>query len=192
MRKAITLFLVIVMLVGAAGAAVSQDAPDLPGVASVGNNPSSAVQIDLGYLLVGLASGGFGIGGAYEFGITENISAKAMGGFISWSAFGHSASLIDVYGMGRYYIWPVAVNGLYIGAGAGATIASWSWDDESDSSLFPGVLAEVGYKFTLQNDGQGGFFLEPFLGFQQTFGTMAGIAYSAGGARYGLALGWSF
>jgi hypothetical protein len=170
----------------------AQDVPEnLPGVGEVGSNPQNAVQVDLGYLLAGLLGGGFGIGGAYERAFTDQISVKAMGGFITWSLV--DATFVDVYGEARYYIWPTGLNGLFVGGGAGLTLVSYSSGTESFSYVWPGILGEVGYKFTFGDDPQSGFFAEPFLGFQGVFGSLdADITYSYGGFNYGVGLGYSF
>ena len=193
MRKLISLCLVAVMLVAAAGMAFAQDTPDLPGVAPAGQNPSNAIQVDVGYLISGLMGGGFGIGGGYEFALSDNFTGKVMGGFVTWSWFDTTWSFIDIYGQARYYIWPTAVNGLYVGAGAGVTIFDYS----IGSLVWPGIIADVGYKFTLADDGRGGFFLEPYLGFQALLGTGGTgddvwLTPGYGGLRYGLGLGWTF
>lgn len=200
MKRLFSILLVVLMLVAAVGAVSAQD---LPGAAPEGQNPSNAIGIDTGYLFWGLTTGGFGIGGSYEFGLSDNFSAKIGGGYLS--TFFGIVSIFDVYGQARYYIWPVALNGLYVGAGAGASIVSVSWNgtndfddgfnddddtDDSDTTVLPAFNAEVGYKFTLANEGQGGFFLEPNIGIQQSIGGLAGAL--GGPFRFGVGLGWTF
>jgi hypothetical protein len=193
MRRTVSILLLLVFALSATMTVAAQEVPEnLPGVAEVGENPGNAVQVDLGYLLAGLLAGGFGIGGAYERAITENISVKVLGGFVTsnFALLDLSYNQFDIYGQGRYYIWPLTVNGLYAGVGAGVTIVSFQSGSITDTSILPGLLIEAGYKFTLGDDASSGFFIEPFAGWQLTFGSIADIPI--GGFRWGFGLGYAF
>jgi hypothetical protein len=174
------------LALGAASTAVAQDVPDWPGIAEVGSNPGNAVQVDLGYLLAGLLGGGFGIGGAYERAITDQISVKGIGGFLTWPIAGYT--FIDAYGEGRYYIFPTALNGPFVGGGAGATLATFDDGVTTETYFWPGILLEAGYKYTFGEDATSGFFGEAFVGFQSVFGSITGY----GGFNYGFGLGYAF
>ena len=196
MRTFATVLLLLVFLMGSVFGLVAQERPDeLPGVNPEGNDPSNAVQIDLSYLLAGLVSGGFGLGGAYELALDDQQSAKVQGGFFrSGNIFGFSYTFLDVYGSYRYFLWDTALNGLFFNGGAGVVIATWNSDstDTGSTSVLPVLLVESGYKWTFGEDATSGFFAEPFAGWRLTLGSFDQTGVTYGGFRGGANLGWAF
>ena len=122
-----------------------------------------------------------------------------------------SPNLVWVSGIGtfgvnaevRYYFFGGAVGGFFAGAGGGVSIMFGSGTDilgntYEYSGFLPDVLAEVGYKWVLGKNG--GFYLEPYLGYEFAFGSVSAtingvvgtVSAPIGGFLYGLNLGWAF
>ena len=181
MKKLILVLVVVAMLIGVGGNAF---AVNLPGVAPEGSNPKNAVHADLSWLFSGLISGGFGIGAGYERAVLPYLSIKATGGFIFWP-YGSSISIL---GGVRGYFLKGAVNGPFAGVSAGVNIASFSYGGYGASGVGFSMLIEGGYKFTVMNGGQGGFFVEPVIGALLGFGA-GGVG---AGFHWGANIGWSF
>ncbi|MFP4564148.1 MAG: hypothetical protein ACLFRY_12650 [Spirochaetia bacterium] len=185
MKKLLLVLVVVAMLVGVGSNAFAQN---LPGVAPQGSNPKNAVHLDLSWLFSGLISGGFGIGGAYERSLTPFLSLKITGGFMSV----YGGTYINVLGGVRWYflhlgVADTAVNGPFVGASGGVGIINFSYYGSSYSGVVPEILFEGGYKFTLMNGGQNGFFVEPVIGYLLAIGAVA-----AGGFHWGVNIGWAF
>jgi len=180
MKKLLLVLIVVAMLVGVGSNAFAQN---LPGVAPQGSNPQNAVHLDLSWLFSGLITGGFGIGGAYERALMPFLSLKVTGGFVLWP-YGSS---ITVLGGVRGYFLKGAVNGPFAGVSAGVNITSISLYGYSVSGVGFAMLVEGGYKFTIMNGGQGGFFVEPVIGAMFAFGAGVGVGF-----HWGANIGWSF
>ncbi len=184
MKKLLLVFVVVAMLVGVGSNAFAQN---LPGVAPQGSNPKNAVHLDLSWLFTGLISGGFGIGGAYERGLTPFLSLKITGGFMSF----YGGYYINVLGGVRWYflnlgVADTAVNGPFVGASGGVGILELPY--YGYGGVVPEILFEGGYKFTVMNGGKSGFFAEPVIALLLIPGGVLRTAYFLFGAN----LGWSF
>jgi hypothetical protein len=192
-RKILATIIVVFILFGGAVFGQEGNSIQFPGVNNEGDNPKMAVNVDLGYLFAGLLSGGFGIGGGFEFGFSDVISAKASAGFVSASYLGYGWTLIDITGTARFYFFKTGLNGPFAGVGGGVGIYSFTSDyyGVGTSAVWPKFGAEAGYKFTVMNNGRSGFFVEPFVGFFYTISS--GVALGGlGGFGFGANLGWSF
>lgn len=180
MKKLLLVLIVVAMLVGVGSNAFAQN---LPGVAPQGSNPQNAVHLDLSWLFSGLITGGFGIGGAYERALMPFLSLKVTGGFVFWPY----GSYINILGGVRGYFLKGAVNGPFVGISGGVGIISFSGYGYSFSGVVPEILFEGGYKFTVMNGGQNGFFVEPVIGYLLAIGPV-----TAGGFHWGVNIGWAF
>ena len=177
MRK-IVLVLAAVVLVFGVGGTVSAVA--LPGAAPEGNNPANAVHLDTTWLVNGLINGSFGIGAAYERALVSFLSLKVTGGFV----FIPGITYVNVLGGVRGYFLKGAVNGPFVGAGAGIQLAAYGYG----TAVGFEILVEGGYKFTVTNGGKSGFFAEPVIALLLIPGGVLQTAYVLFGAN----LGWSF
>jgi hypothetical protein len=182
MKKVLLVLVVVAMLMGTGGTLFAQN---LPGAAPEGENPKNAVGIDLGTLFGSLIAGGFGIGGSYEREIIPILSIKVTGAFASFPLWG---SVINATGAVRWYFLKTSLNGPYVGAGGGVGIML-----TGVTAVMPIIYGEGGYKFTVMNNGESGFFVEPFIGFSYQPFNISGLGIvNLGGFRFGANLGWSF
>lgn len=149
--------------------------------------------------------------GSYETALNSNVALKIDLAFtpnLAWiTNIGYANAVVH----GRYYLGGKAVDGLYLDAGAGASLFFGGYTESfnnytySYTGFLPVVMAEIGNKFIF--GGRSAFYLEPFLGWEQYFGTakvtvknasgteVAGATAtvpSVGGFRYGFNLGWAF
>ncbi|MFP4564147.1 MAG: hypothetical protein ACLFRY_12645 [Spirochaetia bacterium] len=182
MKRLLIVLVVVVMLGGVGGNVFAQN---LPGVAPEGDNPKNAVGIDLGTLFGSLIAGGFGIGGSYERELIPILSIKVTGSFASFPLYG---SLVSATGAARWYFLKTSLNGPYVSAGGGVGIML-----TGGTAVMPIIYGEGGYKFTVMNGGESGFFVEPFVGFSyQPFNISGPGMVNLGGFSFGANLGWSF
>ena len=177
MRKLIFVLVLTAVLFGFGGNAF---AVELPGVAPEGNNPLNAVHLDTTWLVNGLINRTFGIGAAYERAVLPFLALKVTGGFV----FIPGITYINILGGVRGYFLQGAVNGPFVGASAGVQLAAFGFG----SAVGFEMLFEGGYKFTLMNGGEGGFFAEPVVALLVIPGGVLRTAYFLFGAN----LGWSF
>ena len=117
-----------------------------PGAGPSGRNPHYDVQADLGYLATTLLtkSGGFGLGGIFEYAPSTFHSVYVQAGYSRWSTTIDTLGGVDSFlsslgipsgttftftdfdvlvGM-RYYLFRTSVNALYVGAAVGAEFLS--------------------------------------------------------------------
>ncbi len=195
MNKIVKILIVGIMLAGLTVPVFSQEDMQLPGVNNEGDNPGMAVNIDFGYTFGALLAGGFGLGGGFEFSVTDLIAVKIRGGFLSINYLGYGFTAIDVAGTARFYFLNTGLNGPFAGAGAGVYVfmSDSVYYGTGGTMLWPLIMIEGGYKFTLMNNGSSGFFVEPILGFSYVFSTLGTLGVSGvGGFSFGANIGWSF
>ena len=151
---------------------------------------SMAVTVDTGYLLSGLLSGGFGIGGTFEYDFLDNVGASVKFGYVGVSILGVSMSMIMPGVDVRFY--PLAPKaGLYAFAGFQYWLITASYLGYSFSGGAPLIDFGAGYKWVV--GGESGFVVEPYIGYALTLGaSIAGSGFSVGGLEYGIRLGYAF
>jgi len=165
------------------------------------SGPTHAVSVNLFGVLVNY------YGAGYEAALGKNFSLRAEAGVspnLIWATgFGLFTSKIEA----RYYFGH-AVSGFYLGA-AGIYNAAWgsitsSGITDTFSASLPGLGAYFGGKWVLGKNG--GFFLEPYVGYEAYFSSISVTAKDSfgnsastnvtpptiGGFVYGLGMGWAF
>jgi hypothetical protein len=145
---------------------------------------TNAISINLGTILLGLLSNGFGIAGTYEFAISNNFSINSGLSYLNMVDLETSDSL-TMYTLTigpRFYFSSNAVLGTYVGAYP--TLLGLT-DGVSTETYF-GLLFELGYKWVL--GGSKGLYFEPWLGYSLYFGD----ASIMNGFSYGIGIGIAF
>jgi hypothetical protein len=161
---------------------------------SAGAQEKNALFVDLGYPLVGLIYGGFGIGGGYERALLPQLSVYGNAGYVGFTLEDLDYLEFDVSAGLRYYPMGNAVRGFYIGGLAGVSPITMSYGSDRASSFPVTVAGLVGWKIITAS----GFFWEPYLGYRFVFGEVklpAGTGqfnYDPEGPAFGIGIGWAF
>jgi hypothetical protein len=177
MKKTIVLCMALLVIAGSAGA-----------------QEKNALFVDLGYPLVGLIYGGFGIGGGYERALLPQVSVYGNAGYVGFTLEDLDYLGFDVSAGLRYYPMSNAVRGFYIGGLAGVSPITMSYSGDRTISFPVTVAGLVGWKGIVA----GGFFWEPYVGYRWVFGEMklpAGVGqtdYDLEGLTFGIGIGWAF
>jgi hypothetical protein len=162
---------------------------------------SNALYIDMSYLVAALRAGGrgFGLGLGYERALTPLFALLVGGGGMGVKLESRSGNIlnytgVDAYLHGRIYPMKSALGKLYLDAGAGYSYISMEYLGESARSHIGTVGGQVGFKFIFKWH----FLIEPFVGYDYSFGTLYTPSAltmdppKRGGLRYGLLVGAAF
>ena len=183
--KRLVLVLVLCVLVGFTVSAQTAQGPKM----AVGWNPVAIIWDEFDV--------------SFEYAFTTNMTAKGMLSYSPNLAWLSGMTLFGFQAEFRYYFFGGAVGGFYAGAGGGFNVIGGSFDllgvTVTYSGFLPDIFAEIGYKWVVGKTG--GFYLEPFFGYELAFGTVSvtvsggtftGVSPAVGGILYGLNLGWAF
>ena len=119
-------------------------------------------------------SSGFGIGLGYERGLSDNLALQIPLAYVGYTLPGSGLVLeLKYFSIAsgahiRFYPLSTAVRGFFIDGGCDYTFVSIEYgSDKADSHVFT-PNAKAGWKFIFGDDG--GFFLEPGLGYRYGIG----------------------
>ncbi len=199
--KRLVIVLFVMALLCMSTLAFAEPNTTIPGVSPTGKNGKFAVGLDPYWLITGLINGGFGLGGFFEYGFLNFLSAKLTIGYLRnsftslLSAFTETVSIFAILGGFRGYFLQTSVNGPFFGLCGGGYIIVWkvsaSGLSESTSNFYPGFLIDGGYRFNLMKDK--GFFFEPTIGALITIPTRSNdMPLEVFGLYYTLNIGWVF
>ena len=167
--------------------------------------PKMAVSVDTGYLLSGLLSGGFGIGGAFEYKILNGVSAAAKFGYYGLSVGYASASVTAPGFEGRWYFMSPGLSGGFLGVGISYYLlnvnldyTSLGYDKYSFSGGAPVLDINFGYKWIIGGESSG-VVIEPYAGYGAGLTPITikiyndkSLDFPVAGLEFGCRLGWAF
>lgn len=182
---------IIVASVAAGGA--------LPSVFAQETEKKNAVFVDLGYPILGLISGGFGIGLGYERALLPQLSVRGNVGYLGFDATDSNSNTLKYVGFDlvaglRYYPLNSAISKLYLEGAFGVSPISMTYKGEKVNSSPVTIAVTAGWKAVFG----GGLFLEPYVGYRRAIGEVKfpnnapSISYDVNGLTYGFGLGWAF
>ncbi|MDR0670029.1 MAG: hypothetical protein LBF95_08100 [Treponema sp.] len=179
--------IMVCVLVLVSGCVFAQEMPRETG-------KKNAVFVDLGYPIMGLIFGGFGIGGGYERAALPQVSISGNVGYVGFTLNDVEYLGFDISAVIRYYPSGMAVSKFYIGAMGSCSPLSITYNGSKETSYPLTVAGMAGWK----NVAGGGFFWEPYVGYRKSFGELklpAGLGnldYELTGLMFGVGLGWAF
>jgi hypothetical protein len=162
---------------------------------------SNALYIDISYLVAAIQAGGkgFGLGLGYERAITPLFAILVGGGGMGVKLESSGGDILNYAGVdgylhGRIYPMKSAIGKFYLDAGAGYSYISMDYLGEKAQSHIGTVGGQIGFKFIFKWH----FLIEPFFGYDYSFGTLHTPSAltmdhpKQGGLRYGLLVGAAF
>ncbi|MDR2658868.1 MAG: hypothetical protein LBC27_02600 [Spirochaetaceae bacterium] len=159
---------------------------------------ANAVFIDLSSTIIGVTSGGFGIGAGYERALNNYFSVLGNFSVIGFEVNGGEYLGIGVIVYGRTYPFSggTAVREFFISIGGGYSYIDIKYNGEEDVSNIVEAKILVGWKFVFGHPN--GIFLEPAAGIGFVFADKVNTPPGMGTVplsnkiQYGVSLGYAF
>jgi hypothetical protein len=143
-------------------------------VSSYASGSKYSISLDVGPSIVNMLviNNDFGIGGGFEMGFTDNLSALVKMNYFGYKNAEFSTTMLMPGAEIRYYFSPTAICGFWMGAGFQLWIYSLTIDSSTVTALSPFADILIGYKWTIGE--KSGFLVEPYLGLGVSFGGKSG------------------